>query len=170
MSRFITFFIVCLLISCGNDKASEISISKTKQNKSIIKKKDLKNLDYIEFSLDQKSKQNISDWLKYIELEEKINELKKADLSYFRSDKEVVETLIEEFGATIPENINTDAVKARVLTVQNMYYKLNSIINLSRSTKTEIKTAITDLFEAFSNLNFQINKKFEKDSQDIDKP
>ena len=48
-----------------------------------------------------------------------------------------------------------------------MYYKLNSTINLMTSTKSELKKSIIDLLEAYSNLNFQINKKFEKDSQNI---
>ncbi len=82
----------------------------------------------------------------------------------------MVETLIKEFEETIPEEIKTDAVNARVLVVQNMYYKLNSTVNLSTSTKEELKKDITDMLEAFSNLNFQINKKFERDSQNTIKP
>lgn len=170
MSKLITVFIVCLLISCGNNKKQQVEVNTKKQDTSIIEKEDLSQLNYTDFVLDKNSRAKISDWIKYDELEEKINELKKADLSYFKSDKKVVETLIKELEETIPESINTDDINARVLVVQNMYYKLNDTINLSTSTKSELKKAITDLLEAFSNLNFQINKKFEKDSQNIIKP
>ncbi len=170
MSKLITVFIVCLLISCGNNKKQQVEVNTKKQDTSIIEKEDLSQLNYTDFVLDKNSRAKISDWIKYDELEEKINELKKADLSYFKSDKKVVETLIKELEETIPESINTDDINARVLVVQNMYYKLNDTINLSTSTKSELKNAITDLLEAFSNLNFQINKKFEKDSQNIIKP
>ncbi len=170
MSKLITVFIVCLLISCGNNKKQQVEVITKKQDTSIIEKEDLSQLNYTDFVLDKNSRAKISDWIKYDELEEKINELKKADLSYFKSDKKVVETLIKELEETIPESINTDDINARVLVVQNMYYKLNDTINLSTSTKSELKNAITDLLEAFSNLNFQINKKFEKDSQNIIKP
>ncbi len=170
MSKLIIVFIACLLISCGNEKTQQVLAVTKKQDSFLIKKEDLNELNYTDFVLDQNSKRKISRWMKYDELEEKINELKNADFSYFRSDKEVVETLIKEFAKTIPEEINTDVVNARVLIVQNMYYKLNSEINLSTSTKAELKKAIADMLEAFSNLNFQINKKFEKESQNIIKP
>ena len=170
MYKLIAVFIVCLLISCGNDKTKQVDVSIDKQDLSIIEKEDLSKLNYTDFILERNSRTKISDWIKYDELEEKINELKKADLSYFKGDKEVVETLVKEFLETIPDSINTDAINARILVVQNMYYKLNSTINLSTSTKVELKKAITDFFESFSNLNFQINKKFEKDSQDNIKP
>lgn len=170
MSKLIIVFIACLLISCGKDKTQQVLTVTKKQDSFTIKKEDLNILDYTDFVLDQNSKRNISGWIKYDELEEKINELKNADVSYFKSDKEVVETLIKEFAETIPEEINTDAINARVLIVQNMYYKLNSGINLPTSTKAELKNSITDMLEAYSNLNFQINKKFEKDSQNIIKP
>lgn len=170
MYKFFAVFLVCLLISCGNKKTQQLDENEKKPSAFIIQKEDLNNLNYAEFILDRNLRDKLSGWIKYDELEEKINELKVADLSYFKSDKEVVETLIKEFSETLPEKIKTDAIEARVLVVQNMYYKLNSAINLSTSTKEEIKKAITDLFEAFSNLNYQINKKFEKDSQNTIKP
>ena len=170
MPKLFAVFIVCLFISCENKKTQPSDENTKKQTTSIIQKEDLDNLNYTDFILDRKSRAKISNWLKYDALEEKINELKTAELSYFKSDKEVVETLIKEFGETIPDEVNTDAINARILVVQNMYYKLNSTINLSTSTKEELKKDITDLLEAFSNLNFQINKKFERDSQNIVKP
>ncbi len=170
MYKFIAVFIICLLISCGNNKKQQIDVNTEKQDVSIIEKEDLSQLNYIDFVLGKKTRTKISDWIKYDELEEKISELKNADLSYFKSDKEVVETLIKEFAETIPKSINTDDINARILVVQNMYYKLNGTVNLTTTTKSELKKSITDLLESFSNLNFQINKKFEKDSQNITKP
>lgn len=170
MPKIIAVFIACFLIGCAKNKDQQPEVDVVKQDISKIEKTDLNNLDYIEYILDETVKTNISGWLKYDELLEKINELKNADLGYFKSDKEVVETLVEELATTIPENINTDAINARVLVVQNMYYKLNSTVNLSTSNKSELKKSIVDLFEAFSNLNFQINKKFERDSRNLIKP
>lgn len=167
MSKIFSIIILCLLISCKNDKSQQTEIDVVKQEFSKIEKEDLNNIDFIEYILDENAKRKISNWLKYDELQAKINEVKNADLSYFKSDKEVVETLIVEFATTIPEVIDNDAINARILIVQTMYYKLNSTINLSTSTKSELKKSITDLLEAFSNLNFQINKKFEKESQNI---
>ena len=167
--RFVLLSVLCL-IGCKKeiDQQSEIPISL--QDSIIIEKTDLESLNYTEFILDKVSEQNISGWLKYQELEEKINEIKQADISYFKSDKTIVEALITEFSTTIPENINTTDINARVLIVRNMYFKLLEISNLGTSTKEEMKKAIQDLLIAFSNLNFQINKKFERDAQNIEKP
>lgn len=170
MYKLFAVFIVCLFISCEKNKSQEGTTNEDKQDTFILEKEDLKNLKYSDFILDNKSENKISAWLKYNELQEKIKELKNADLSYFKSDKEVVETLIKEFVDTKPGVINTNPINSRILVVQNMYLKLNSTVNLSTSTKAEIKKDITDLLEAFSNLNFQINKKFERDAQNIIKP
>lgn len=170
MPKYMTVLMIYLLISCGNNKTQQTNPDVRKQDTFIIEEADLSKLNYSDFILDKTSKKEISGWLKYDELQKKINELKNADLSYYKSDKKVVETLIEEFTTSIPENIQTDAVNARVLVVQNMYYKLNSIINLSTSTKADIIESIANLLQAFSNLNFQINKEFERNSQNIIKP
>ena len=169
MSKVFTVFIVCLLVSCGN-KQQQSEVITHEKDVFKIKKTDLETLNYIDFDLDSKSKRKIPDWIKYDELLEKISELKNADLSYFKSDKKVVEALVLELATTVPEVINTDAINARILIVQNMYFKLNSTINLSTSTRDEIIKDMKDLFEAFSNLNYQINKKFERDTRNIFKP
>lgn len=171
MTRYLLIvFVFILIFGCKKNQQVKTESNIARIDSTSIKIDDINKLNYVDFVLDSKSKNKISEWIMYDDLNEKIEELKKADLSYFKSDKEVVETLIEEFTTTIPENINTDDVNARALIVQNMYLKLNGTINLSTSEKEEIVIAIKDLLESFSNLNYQINKKFERDSQNIVKP
>ena len=90
MSKIVSIIIICLLISCKNEKPQQTETGVDKQSVTLIKKKDLTNLDFIEYLLDENARRKISNWLKYDEVQEKINELKNADLSYFKSDKEVV--------------------------------------------------------------------------------
>lgn len=173
MYRLLYVFLVLVVLGCGDKQPKQeqdISLKETQKDSTLLEPKDLKNLSFTDYVLDRKVKNKLSGWTKYNEVNDIANEVKKADLNYFKSDKKIVETTIKELMETVPEAVDTDAVKARILAVQNMYLRLNNVVNLNTSSKAEIKKAITDFLEAFSNLNFQINKKFERDAQNIIKP
>lgn len=173
MRRVLYFLLILVIVGCGNKQSQatqqnnivEVGLDSTK-----LTTKDFKNLSYRDYVLDKSAKYKVSGWAKYNEVNDIITEVKNANLSYFKNDKKVVETTINELMATIPEAIDTEAIRARVLVLQNMYLRLNSIVNLHTSTKEDKKKAIIDFLDAFSNLNFQINKKFERDAQNIIKP
>ena len=170
MPKVYFIIMICSLLSCKNNKADQSNIKLVVQDSTSITKADIEQLNYTEFILDTDSDKKIVGWLKYREMADRINELKNADLSFFKSDKKIVETLITEFEDTCPEDISNEAIHARILIVETMYLKLNNTVNMTTSSKSDIKKSITDLLEAFSNLNYQINKKFERDSQNIEKP
>ena len=170
MRHFITFLLISWLIGCQKNAQEPASVELPEKDITVVEKADLEKLAIIEFVLDKKASREISGWLKYNELNEIINAIKKADLSYFKSDKTVVTSLINEFSSTIPDAIDTNDINSRVLIVKTMYNKLHEIVNLDTSTKIEQITAIQDLLQAYSNLNFQINKKFERDAQTVSKP
>lgn len=160
----------CFMLGCKQEDNKQVVDDIMVKDSMLIDKSDLTKLIYIEFLLDKNAAKQISGWLKYNELDEKISEIKNADLSFFKSDKAVVEALVNEMSTTLPEKIQTEDINARVLIVRNMYLKLYETINLNTTTKNELKLAIKDLLEAYANLNFQINKKFERDAQNIIKP
>ena len=170
MSRIFLVLFICIFCSCKKNSKEQPDNIKSYQDSTAISKDDIQKISFTEFVLDSDSDKNLLDWWKYRELENKINELKNGDLSHFRSGKTVVETLINEFTNTVPSTISEEAIQARVLVVKTMYFRLNNIINMPTSTKEEIKTAVAGLLESFSNLTYQINKKFERDSQNAEKP
>lgn len=170
MPKVILFILICALSGCGNNKSEQTNINLVVQDSTSITKADIENLNYTEFILDEDSDKILVGWLKYREMSDRITEIKNGDLSFFKGDKKIVETFIQEFTDTVPSNISDEAILARVLIVRTMYLKLNSVINMSTSSKTAIEKSVKDLLEAFSNLNFQINKKFERDAQNIVKP
>ncbi len=170
MPKVILIILICALFSCRNNNADQPNINVIVQDSTSITKADIEKLNYNEFILDEDSDKKIVGWLKYREMSDRITEIKNGDLSYFKGDKKIVETFIQEFTDTVPSNIDDEAIQARVLIVRTMYLKLNSVISMSTSSKTAIEKSIKDLLEAFSNLNFQINKKFERDAQNIVKP
>jgi len=169
MYRIFLLLLVCSFLSCKKDVTELPNKLESAKDSIVLSKVDIQKIDFTEFVLDQQSENQLN-WLKYYEMESKFNELKNGDLSHFKTDKKIVETLINEFTSTLPENLNEEAIKARVLIVKTMYLKLNNIINMSTSTEDEIKEAIKEFLKSFSNLNYQINKKFERDSQHVTKP
>ena len=54
--------------------------------------------------------------------------------------------------------------------METKFLKLESLVNLSTTSKTELIANIQDFLIAFSNLNLQMNKKIENDNIIIERP
>lgn len=159
------------LLSCHNT-SKETNAEQTFQepvSKSLTEK-DISKLKYVEYTLDVKTENAIKDWLKYKDLEDIVDNVKKADLSYFNDNKKGIKTFLEELTKNIPDTVNTPSVTARITALETKLYKLESLANLQTTSKQELGETIREFLEAFSNLNFQMNKKLEKDSQKIERP
>ncbi|WP_445955435.1 hypothetical protein [Yeosuana sp.] len=165
----IMFFSVGLL-SCNKTKDNSRVVLKEEPINQNITESDISKLSYLEFGLDSKTKDSIEVWKKYFELEELISNIKKGDLSYFKENKVDIIAFLKEFKETIPTSVNTNSVNARITALETKFLKLEDLSNLSSTTKEELRKSIKEFLESFSNLNLQMNKKFEKDSQDIEQP
>ena len=77
---------------------------------------------------------------------------------------------MDDLKTTIPEAANTPAILARLKIVETSGYKLEDQLMLTQPKPKEVLAAIKEFLVSFSNLNLQINKKFEKESQNIQKP
>ena len=168
--RFLSFIILFCLISC-KDSSNIVTIDNSQEFSNVlVNKSDIENLKYVEFLADSKVKKQISDWEKYNELDRLVLDVKDANLSFFKGNKEIVNTLCEEFKSTIPENMNTPQVFSRIMALETKILKLESVVNLSKVEKEKALETIKEFLVAFSNLNLQMNKKIEKESQNIQKP
>lgn len=164
LSLFVIFF------SCKQKQETNLNDNKDEKTTNDITEKDLSKLNYIEFSLDKKTETAIIGWGDYNELQTIITNIKKGDLSYFDTDGDPIKELIKNSKQTIPTAINTDAILARITALETKFYKLESLSNLSTISKKELIKSIKEFLESFSNLNFLMNKKIEKDNQNIKKP
>tara|TARA_R110002050_G_scaffold57866_7_gene130246 strand:+ start:35255 stop:35773 length:519 start_codon:yes stop_codon:yes gene_type:complete len=164
LSLFIMF------TSCKQKQETNLSDSKDKNTSKGITEKDLSKLNYIEFTLDEKTKKAIIDWNEYNELQSIVTNVKKGNLSYFDNDGDPIKELIKNSKQTIPTAVNSDATLARITALETKLYKLESSSNLSTTSKKELIETIKEFLESFSNLNFQMNKKLEKENQNIEKP
>ena len=161
-------FLGCLIsFSCGDENAtSERLASDAANNKDALIVSTIENLDYTDYALSSASEEAVVDWEAYKELALQISYLKKADLSFFNGEKKVIKTFTEEFITTVPEQLQTNPILSRSAIVETELLKLNenlTLDNIDRATKV---ANVKALLEAFSNLNYQINKKMEFDIYD----
>ncbi|WP_100610293.1 hypothetical protein [Confluentibacter lentus] len=171
----VKFLVTCVLLMCLScKKTSQTSLEngddKTKKSQ-VITEKDISKLNYLDFAIDDRVEPIIESWQEFNQLEAIIENTKRGDLSYFKTDaKKNLRTLLSDIKETIPDTINTPAILARIKVVETKLYKTESLSNLSTTKKDELLETLKELLVSFSNLSFQLNKKMENDSQNIQKP
>jgi cysteinyl-tRNA synthetase len=162
LSLFIIFF------SCK--KNEENTVVDTKKESQELTEKDILKIKYIDYILDDRTEAIASNWNEYTQIQDVITNVKKADLSFFNNNKKNIKELLENFKENIPTELNTPAIMARILAFETKLYKLESLSNLSTTSKKELLNVIKEFFISFSNLNLQMNKKIEGDNIIIEKP
>lgn len=168
MKLILSFFFFVCFFSCNENTNN---MQQTEDNSTIaISKKDIQKLNYTDFVLDTKVNKITRKWEKYIELEGVIANLKQGNLSYFKDNQEILEALINDLKQTIPERLNSPSILSRLIALETKMYKLESVINLSNTTPEALIIPIKEVLVSFSNLNLQMNKKIERESQKIQKP
>ena len=162
--------LIFCVFSCKEiDVKQELETDKEETSLKITKE-DISKLKYAQFILDSKTKNSQEFWQKYSELDEIVSQVNKANLSFFKENNELLVAFIKDLKEGIPEEINTPLINARLVALETKMLKLEGVVNLSNPDKKEVLSVIKDFLTAFSNLNLQINKKIEKDSQNIQKP
>ncbi len=168
---FVLNILCFILISCGDDKtATEVVEAENNGQKLSITSKAIENFDYTDYALSADSEKALANWEKYQELAIQISYLKKADLSFFNGDKELLRKFINEFKATTPETLRTNPIVSRTVILETTFLKLNENLTLDNIGGRVKLLTIKEVLVAFSNLNFQINKKLERDVYDKIQP
>ncbi len=172
MLKSFRFFVLFLLIfGCKDSNQDNTEIEEIEvKNTSILMEADIAKLNYVEFDLDQKVETLAESWEPYFELRNTLNDFKKADFSFFESDEKAVADLTKNLREVIPDTLNTQAILSRITIIESMLYKLKESQTFDSTSKENLSDALKDLFIAYSNLNFQLNKKIEKESQRIERP
>ena len=155
----------CLLFSsCDEDKSiNETVETESKSQKPVISVKAIEALNYTDYALSTESKEAITEWENYKELEAQIGYLKKADLSFFNGDKKELRQFISDFKTSTPKQFLINPVISRTAIIETTLLKLNENLTLENIEEKDKLESIREVFVAFSNLNYQINKKLEND-------
>jgi len=166
---YIIFFLISIF-GCNNasvQQSKEIDET-TKTSKAIIEN-DIESFRFDDYSLSNDSKKALENWQKYWELNEQIDYLKKVDFSFFDGEKAILKAFLNDFKTEMPEDIKTAPILSRITALETKLLKLNSTLRLDNVDKNERLTAIKEFLVSVSNLNLQINKKFELDANLVDK-
>ncbi|MDN3491719.1 hypothetical protein [Winogradskyella bathintestinalis] len=165
---------VCCVIfmSCGEEKNNTVE-TETKdatEQSARISAKTIENIEYNDYALSPEGENAVVTWEKHQELATQISYLKRGDFSFFNGDKEQLKKFIEEFKSQLPEGLKTNPVVSRNAIVETTLLKLNENLTLDNIERTAQLVSIKEMFVAFSNLNYQINKKLERDMYDKIQP
>ncbi|WP_299112291.1 hypothetical protein [uncultured Winogradskyella sp.] len=166
MKTGLTLLNICffILVSCGTDNAKpDDAKSESTDQKTIITAKAIKSFNYTDYVLSPSAEKALANWEKYQELAIQINYLKKADLSFFNGDKDLLIKFIEEFKLALPENFKTNPIISRLAIIETSLYRLNENLILDNIDDDLKLKSVKEVLVAFSNLNYQINKKLERD-------
>jgi len=164
--------IVFILFYLGCNKTQSKKPNETVEVSEEIKKitpKDIESFRFDDYALSDDSKKALENWQKYQELNEQIEYIKKADFSFFNGEKKVLKTFINDFKTEMPDSIKTAPILSRITALETMIFKLNSMLKLDNFDKNEQFSAVKELLIAMSNLNLQINKKFELEANLVEK-
>lgn len=173
------FFIIIIFTTLNTfcyscKKASNIDtaskVEETNDSDIKINAKDIEKLSFTEYALSDLAITKTQDWPKFQELTTQIEILKKGDLTFFQEDKTLLETFITDLKKEIPEHLNKPSILVRLNVIETTAFKLEGITELGNLDKNTVLNYIKDILISYTNLIFQINKKLEKDSQNIIKP
>lgn len=171
--KFFQILLIVLFISSCNSEVKnepEITDKTTTIDNTKITTSDIKKIKFTEYALSSLTKNKTANWQKFNELTEKIEVLKTGDLSFFRDDKAILESFITDLKNEVPESLKTPAILVRLAVIETAFLKLEGLASLSSAKKEDLLIIIKDVLVSYTNLVFQMNKKFEKESQNIVKP
>lgn len=168
----IPFLVILFISSCNTQTTNDSIIIEQIEtiDSSQITSRDITKLKYTDFALSNLTKSKTSNWQKFNELTDKIEILKTGDLSFFRDDKAILVGFLNDLKNEIPESLKTPAILVRLSVIETTFLKLEGLASLSSAKKEDLLIIIKDVLVSYTNLVFQMNKKFEKESQNIEKP
>jgi len=166
----VLFCVSLLLFNCK--EKSELDTEKDEQieAKKEISAKAIEGFNYNDYILSPDAEKEVQAWSKFIEFETQVSYLKTADIAFFKEEKDTLKKFIDSLRVSIPENINTSSINARITALETKLLKLNNDLNLGNYSDKKKLKSIKELLIANSNLIFVINKKLEFDKNDIGRP
>ncbi|WP_228853426.1 hypothetical protein [Aegicerativicinus sediminis] len=165
-SLLIICFGLLLTISCNEkSKQQDIEADEVQESKSgEITAADIESLKILEFGLSIDGQKSVEDWGAFQTMILEIENLKSGDLNFFKQESEIIRTQIGEMNSSIPDNIKSKPIQARLLALNTKLLLMNNLLRLQNISKSEKLESIREFLVAYSNLLLQINKKLELDS------
>lgn len=163
---FVLNVMLVVVMSCGDKKTSQTTKTEVVNQKEVITQKAIENFRFSDYALSSKGEKEVANWSKYQELAIQVSYLRKADLSFFNGEKKLLQGFIDTLKRNIPDTLNTNAIVSRTTIVETTLMRLNDDLILDNIPDSLKLQSVKEVLVAFSNLNYQINKKLEKDFYD----
>ena len=162
---------ILIVFGCKNDpnEPSEQSSESTKEEIRITKK-DIDGLNYVDYVLSPQVKTIVVDWNGYQQVASSVSFLKTADLTFFKSEIDVIKSTMDDLRTGVPSALDTKAILSRLTVVETKFLKLQNDLTLDNIAKDTQLESIREVFVAWSNLTFTMNKKLEFESNDAERP
>ena len=170
--NFFSLFCFIALLSCKDDNSTpNDNIGDGVETQSYtITTKSIARFRYNDYALSNDAKEVVSSWSKFQELSTQITFLKKADLTFFTTEKDTLKVFLNNLKADIPEKLNTNPINSRISVLETKLLKLNNDLVLDNYSKENKLESIKELLISNSNLIYLINKKLEFDKNDVGRP
>ena len=164
--------VLVLFVSCGetSSNASKKQSEAKKQAPKAVTASAVEKFKFNDYILSSDADKEVSKWPKYRELSTQLSFLKKADLTFFTSEKDTLKVFIDSLKNSVPSAINTYPINNRILVLETKLLKLNNDLSLDNYALEKKLKSIKELLVANSNLIYGINKKLEFDANDIGRP
>ena len=167
----IRFSLICvlfvLLTNCkGDQNSTEIASEEASNQKEVITARAIENFKFTDYVLSANGESVVANWDKYQELAIQVSYLRKADLTFFNGDKALLKGFIDTLKMKIPDTLQTNPIISRTVIMETTLMRLNENLTLDNIKDSLKLQSVREVLVAFSNLNYQINKKIEKDIYD----
>ena len=144
--------IVFFVLSCSENK---IEVNQEENKVDFFQKQ------YQQKKYQLKNTSSVQEWLQYSQLSEYIKEINNEDFSMFIDNDIFLKKFFKEMSTSIPDDLNLSEITSRLSVVETDFWlfidKLNSL-----HEKKKLDDQIEKINISFSNLNFQIDKKYIK--------
>lgn len=161
---------IIIFLGCKSEPKVDPTATENQEKAYVITTEDIEKLNYTDYILSADSQQAVLDWQKFQDLQEHIDLLKNGNLTFFKVEKDIMEEFIMELKAEQPPTVTTPAIRSRMTVLETTLLRLQDLANLDNIKKKELMESIKELLVANVNLILQINKKFEKEAQQIQLP
>ena len=171
--KYAVFFLgLFFMFGCKSEPepAGIVEVKKPTEDPERITAKDIEKLRYTDYILSADAKAAMATWQKYNDLDAQVELLRKGNLSFFKTEKPLLKTYMEDLKREQPLAVKSSSIDARILVLETHLLKLQSYSTLSNIKKADILKTIKDFLISYANLNLQINKKLEFESQIIEIP
>jgi hypothetical protein len=122
------------------------------------------------FNLNISTKPSLSGWTALSDLKTIMAEISDGNYTILEGPEKNLISLFSSLEKEIPETLNINDILVRFKVLETLARKLRFDFNTDQKIKYEFERTKLELFRAYSNLFFQINKTLEKNAQQIFKP